>query len=170
MTKEEVQELDEWRKTSVQEEKYVDYLLGNRWRYGIIKKIMIKEDNQGQQYNVLHIAPCMEGMYPTHRSSRNKHSDIDDSYQYYDDFIFTSATYGQITKPATKSMMHKPHMMKWRKDIKKDSKCDILDSVHKWYTTTVLHVDRGANRFKINYDGWSSRYDEYIWRYVNYVL
>ena len=44
---------------------------------------------------------------------------------------------------------------------KKGSKCDVLDSVGKWYTATVIDVDDNANRVKVNYDQWSHRYDEW---------
>ena len=83
--------------------------------HGVIKKIQTKDDNQGGQLYVLKIAPCMEGMYDTRHHSRKHHhsnssgSDID--WEYTDDFIFAPNTYGQITKPLTKSMQYLPRMI-----------------------------------------------------------
>ena len=167
----------EWRQNEIAEGKYVDYLLSNRWRYGIIKKIKLVE-TQNQSYKVLHIAPLMDGMYPTHRRSNRRHHhsnslDSDDSNLFTEEFTLSPKTIGQICKPLTKSMLYLPKMMQWRKDLNAEdgsNKCDVLDSVHKWYTCTILKVDDGANRFKINYDGWSSRYDEWVFRYVHTVF
>ena len=147
----------------------MDYLLSNRWIYGEIKKIQ-SHDNQGGKYRVLYIQPQMEGMYQTHRTShhhsrRHQSQGSDDGYEYTQDFTLSPQTLGQIAKPLTKSMEYAPKMLQWRKDLKVNGKCDVLDSVHKWYTCTILEDDPGANRFKINYDGWSSRYDEFIYRY-----
>eukprot|EP01083_Nonionella_stella_P070884 189955_1 len=54
---------------------------------------------------------------------------------------------------------------KWRDDLATNSKVDTLDSVHKWYTSTIIDVDQTSDRIRINYDGWSSRYDEWLGRY-----
>eukprot|EP01083_Nonionella_stella_P285307 971136_1 len=181
----EISELIEWRETEIKESEYVDYLLSNRWRYGIVKKISRKQDGQGNTFQILQVAPCMDQMYPTHRQSshsnhnrnnrnnqhnqHNQHntSDSDDSFEFTEEFTLSSTTTGQIAKPLSKSTQFLPNMIKWRRELSIQdgkNKCDVLDSVHKWYTCTILEVDPGANRFKINYDGWSSRYDEFIYR------
>ena len=125
------------------------------------------EDQNGQKFQVLYIQPQMDGMYATHRSShrsRHQSQSSDDGYEFTEKFTLSLQTVGQIAKPLTKSMEYLPHMLQWRKDLKVEGKIDCLDSVHKWYTCTILEDDPGANRFKINYDGWSSRYDEWIFR------
>eukprot|EP01084_Bolivina_argentea_P320328 555774_1 len=149
----EISELIEWRETEIKESEYVDYLLSNRWRYGIVKKISRKQDGFGSAFQILQIAPCMDQMYPTE--------------EFTDEFTLSSTTTGQTAKPLTKSTQFLPHMTKWRRELSIQdgkNKCDVLTRENKWYTCTIFEVDPGANRFKINYDGWSSRYDEFIYR------
>ncbi len=96
-----------------------------------------------------------------HSSSHNNTSDTDDSFEFTEEFTeeftLSNTTKEQIAKPLTKSTAFLPKMIKWRRELSNEegkNKCDVLDSVHKWYTCTILEVDPWAIRFKINYDGW----------------
>ena len=141
---------------------YVDYLYHNRWRYGIIQNIETKKDAADNEYRSLHIQPQMIGMYPTHR-------DRELTEEYTEEFTLSATTTKQIAKPLTKSVEHLPKMLKWRHELAEESKCDALDCVNKWYTSQIIEVDHGANRFKVHFDGWSARYDEWIYRYFNII-
>jgi len=65
----------------------------------------------------------------------------------------------RIAKVHSKSL---PYIEQWRLDLQKGSKCDAIDTVSKWYTVNIL--DAKEFIVKINYDGWSSTYDEWVSR------
>ncbi|ETO33385.1 hypothetical protein RFI_03722, partial [Reticulomyxa filosa] len=50
----------------------------------------------------------------------------------------------------------------WREGIAIGSHVDCLDKVRKWYTATVIELDGANDRIQVNYDGWSSKYNEWI--------
>jgi predicted amino acid dehydrogenase len=50
----------------------------------------------------------------------------------------------------------------WRQELKVGSLIDCLDTVHKWYTGSVVEVK--GEIVKMTFEGWSNRYDEWISR------
>ena len=167
LSNEEKEEFSEWRDTEVVEGAYVDYLFHNRWKYGQIKNIVSSEDPEtGAKYHRMAIQPRMPDIWPMyHRSRRGPQND----QEFTENFHLNSKCLGQIAKPLTKSVEQMPHMMEWRKLLTADKeadekyrKCDVLDSVRKWYTCTILEESQAMNKFKIRYDGWSQRYDEWV--------
>ena len=161
LSNEEKEELSEWRDTEVVQGAYVDYLFTNRWKYGQIKEIISYEHHKtGAKYHRVAIQPQMPDIWPMYDQAQNRHQER---------FTLDDNTVGQIAKPLTKSVEQMPHMMEWRKLLTADKeadekyrKCDVLDSVRKWYTCTILEESQAMNKFKIRYDGWSQRYDEWV--------
>ena len=79
---------------------------------------------------------------------------------------FTAHT-GHTTTKSTNSKSIKPvRTAQWRLDLEYGSKLDIYDNTYsKWYPGKVTHVKNQANttmQIKIRYDGYGSKYDEYI--------
>ena len=56
------------------------------------------------------------------------------------------------------------YMSKWRRELKKGSECDVVDFLHDWYTSRVIEFNKETNRVFITYDGWGSKWDEWISR------
>ena len=53
-----------------------------------------------------------------------------------------------------------PSLDSWRRELQSNSLIDVLDTVNKWYTGRVVEIRPGV--VKVSYDGWSSRYDEWL--------
>eukprot|EP01083_Nonionella_stella_P067606 178932_1 len=49
----------------------------------------------------------------------------------------------------------------WLSSLKRSDRVDCLDRVNKWYTATAVAEREGA-RLLIRFDGWSSKFDEWI--------
>ena len=171
LSTDEQEALAEWRDTEIEEGAYVDYLFHNRWKYGQIKKIVSSEDPEtGAKYHRMAIQPQMPDIWPMYHRSRRGRT-MQNDQEFTENFNLNSKCLGQIAKPLTKSVELMPHMMEWRKQLTADEesdekyrKCDVLDSVRKWYTCTILEESQAMNKFKIRYDGWSQRYDEWVCR------
>lgn len=53
----------------------------------------------------------------------------------------------------------------WRLDLKVGSQIDGRDKELKWFTCKVVAVDYATKQVKISYDGWSSKWDEWLYRH-----
>ena len=116
------------------------------------------------------IQPQMPDIWPMY--VRSRHDQAQNRLVFTESIILDDNTVGQIAKPLSKSVEQIPHMTEWRKQLTADKdaeekyrKCDVLDSVRKWYTCTILEESQAMNKLKIRYDGWSQRYDEWVGRY-----
>ena len=117
----------------------------------------------------MNIQPQMPGIWPTH--IRVGGAQNQQEQEFTEIFTLNEQTMRQIAKPLTKSVEHIPHMVEWRKHLTADEeadekyrKCDVLDTVRKWYTCIILDENHGANTVHVRFDGWSQRYDEWIGR------
>ena len=138
MEQDEVDELKEWRATTIDKDLHVDCLLANRWLYGMIKSINFENIN-GVDYKILNIQPKMDGMYPDNQTRP---------------FALALVTMQQITLPLTRSMQQLPHMLKWRKDLKIGDQCAVFhQSANTWHDGTIVGVDDGANKLIVKYYG-----------------
>jgi len=81
---------------------------------------------------------------------------------FIDSCIFEPTFFGNFAPPGTQAIQFFPVMPKWRRELAQDSQCDCLDSVHKWYTCHVVATNEKSNLVKLNYDEWSSKYDEWV--------
>eukprot|EP01084_Bolivina_argentea_P271411 461810_1 len=149
LTKQQTEELKEWRRTGIKRDCYVDYLYYNQWRYGKILEIYNDNNDEYGKYQILKIEKKMDEI-PIEN--------------YYDEFILSPNTMSQICKPLTKSIAYKPQMLSWRKQLTINDKCDVLDQYNRWYTATVIEENISLNKIKIKYDGWAERWDCWIYR------
>ena len=153
----------EWRKT-IDVGSKVDYLFNNRWRHGIIKKINIvitDETLTSENFKVheFQIKPHDKNIF----NDCEKVDVISTNYDYHR-FIYSDATRTRIAPPATKSIENRPHMTTFRQELNVGMKCDVKDTVHKWYVCTIIKVNEAKNQVFIHYDGWKEKYNEWIRR------
>lgn len=169
---EDKEQLTEWRDSELKEGDHVDYLRTNRWKYGQIKKITVREDPQsGTAYRELALQPQMSEMWPMQINHQGNIMD------YTEAFILNDDTKGQITKPFTKSMEQMPHMMEWRKRLTADQeadekyrKCQHLYG-RRWRTAIVLEEDKANNEIKVrDEDHDDSMPGLWVGRYCHYCV
>ena len=165
LSTEETESHAEWRH-SILEGSQVDYLTQNRWKLGTVKSISQKPgDGSSKPFHVFEILPDAPGAFNSNYRNQHRHnSDGSDDWAYTDDFTYCKRTLSQIAPPLSKSIANLPHMCKFRCELKKDDECDVVDSVHKWYLCTVVDVADSRNQIMIHYNGWGTKYDEWISR------
>ena len=70
----------------------------------------------------------------------------------------------QIAPPLTKYIENVPHMLSWRRNLVIGSKCDVVDSVDRWYLSTIVDINKSKNQVLCHFDQWSNRYDTWMSR------
>eukprot|EP01084_Bolivina_argentea_P043805 80671_1 len=50
----------------------------------------------------------------------------------------------------------------WRHKLQLYSEIDVLDDFNKWYYATIIDIDQKSGRVKVNYNDWSSKYDQWF--------
>ena len=161
LTKFEARSLKHWRDHCINVGQYVDYLIDNRWQYGVITNIKEIINSNKEKFHVL----VLKRQLQQTDNDSTETSFVEDTFKYQENL-----THRQICQPFTKSVQYLPHMLNWRKNLSINSKCDLLlyppdscSETAKWIRCVVTQVDQFSNRIRVKHelseiDKWKLRY------------
>jgi ubiquitin C-terminal hydrolase len=153
---EDTPELQEFRK-SIDFSQWVDVWTNGKWKPAQVVEVAPDVSVESQD-NTTSDEPSKPAVGETDNASMEPNS-VRVSFRGGDDAV-TEVISRDSLRLAPLNSRSRSNIEPWRLELTKDSKVDAVDTVKKWYYSTVLEVKH--DQLLVHYDGWGSRYDEWL--------